>query len=476
MAFDFPAAPVDGQEFTPPGGPTYVFKDPTWTVKTSQVPSDAYVKKAGDVMTGALTLPGNPANALEAATKQYVDANAGGGANPLHVLKAGDTMTGNLKLFSAIPTITLDNDFGAGEIVGSRNGSTRWKMHIPSGGVADFAISRYGDNGVQINAVLNISRADGLMTYRGDVAITKVDPGLRLDKSASGQSAGITARMGGNLRWGLELGNGIAEAGANVGSNFGLHRYDDAGNFIATVLDINRADGLAKFGGNVRITKATPQLVLDKPVADQSNNIYGLKAGLGRWQVELGNGTPETGSNAGSDFYVNRYSDAGGYLGSPIMVDRAGLISFNDGRLGFPATQSPSAAANVLDDYEEGQFTPTVAFGGVSTGITYGSQFGYYVKVGQNVTFQLRVVLSNKGAAVGALSIEGLPFPIWGTFSSGSVGHLGSFGSLTGGVTIIPQNTSIIVNQFSATGVVAVSNANLSNISDMIVAGSYRST
>src|SRR5262252_1579202 len=38
-----------------------------------------HVLKAGDTMTGALVLPGDPTTALQAATKQYVDAHAGTG-------------------------------------------------------------------------------------------------------------------------------------------------------------------------------------------------------------------------------------------------------------------------------------------------------------------------------------------------------------------------------------------------------------
>jgi hypothetical protein len=49
------------------------------------------VAKAGDTMTGALTLNANPAVPLHAATKQYVDA-----ADITKVSKAGDTMTGAL--------------------------------------------------------------------------------------------------------------------------------------------------------------------------------------------------------------------------------------------------------------------------------------------------------------------------------------------------------------------------------------------
>ena len=62
---------------------------------------DTKVAKAGDTMTGALTLSGDPVDNLHAATKQYTDAG-----DALKVAKAGDTMTGFLFL-SANPTSGL---------------------------------------------------------------------------------------------------------------------------------------------------------------------------------------------------------------------------------------------------------------------------------------------------------------------------------------------------------------------------------
>jgi len=60
-------------------------------------PCPENVLKAGDTMTGFLTLHANPVNNFHAATKLYVDAR---------VLKAGDTMTGFLTL-NANPTNVL---------------------------------------------------------------------------------------------------------------------------------------------------------------------------------------------------------------------------------------------------------------------------------------------------------------------------------------------------------------------------------
>ena len=57
----------------------------------------------------------------------------------------------------------------------------------------------------------------------------------------------------------------------------------------------------------------------------------------------------------------------------------------------FPATQVASADANTLDDYEEGTFTPTVAFGYTSP--TYGAQAGRYTKIGRICYFSFRLTV-----------------------------------------------------------------------------------
>lgn len=73
------------------------------------------------------------------------------------------------------------------------------------------------------------------------------------------------------------------------------------------------------------------------------------------------------------------------------------------GQLAFPATQNPSANVNVLDDYEEGSWTPVLNFGGAATGITYAAgTSGRYTKIGRLVTATANLVLSSKGSATGS--------------------------------------------------------------------------
>lgn len=50
-------------------------------------------------------------------------------------------------------------------------------------------------------------------------------------------------------------------------------------------------------------------------------------------------------------------------------------------------------------------YTPVVTFGGASVGITYSVQQGYWSRVGNNVFFNVRLVLSSKGSSTGDLGI-----------------------------------------------------------------------
>lgn len=76
----------------------------------------------------------------------------------------------------------------------------------------------------------------------------------------------------------------------------------------------------------------------------------------------------------------------------------------------FPATQVPSANANTLDDYEEGEFTP--AFSASGSTFSYLKQVGRYTKIGNKVTCWGSLVLNGSGNTLSAnnLVITGLPF------------------------------------------------------------------
>jgi len=61
-------------------------------------------------------------------------------------------------------------------------------------------------------------------------------------------------------------------------------------------------------------------LTLNKAASGSGDNIYGATAGLNRWVLQLGDGTAESGSNAGSNFSLSAYNDAGTIVGSPALT------------------------------------------------------------------------------------------------------------------------------------------------------------
>jgi len=84
-----------------------------------------------------------------------------------------------------------------------------------------------------------------------------------------------------------------------------------------------------------------------------------------------------------------------------ILQTRAGV--------GFPATQVASTGANVLDEYEEGTFTPGIAPGSGSISAA-GTLLGFYTKIGKIVHIQCLLPVTNVGNASGTLTVSSLPF------------------------------------------------------------------
>jgi hypothetical protein len=61
---------------------------------------------------------------------------------------------------------------------------------------------------------------------------------------------------------------------------------------------------------------------------------------------------------------------------------------------------------NLLNVFEKDKtFTPVLTFGGASTGITYGSQLGWYTKIGNRIIGEGWLSLTSKGSAVGSAQV-----------------------------------------------------------------------
>lgn len=156
------------------------------------------------------------------------------------------------------------------------------------------------------------------------------------------------------------------------------------------------------------------------------------------------------------------------------MLDMSGA---SGGQIKFPVTQNPSADPNTLDDFEKGTFTPIFNFGSLQTGIIYAAQVGRYEKIGNRVLFSIYVHITNKGSAVGAATVELLPFSSTAAASALSGGgmYMSSMSAGTGSLMwfMSPSQTNLNLRHFSAGVDAALTDANFTNITDFALSGVY---
>ena len=81
-----------------------------------------------------------------------------------------------------------------------------------------------------------------------------------------------------------------------------------------------------------------------------------------------------------------------------------------------------TGAANHLDDYEEGSWSPTITGSSGASGQTYSTQNGYYRKIGNVVHITYDVILTNAGTFSGTyVVLGGLPFNTVGSNIGGGL-------------------------------------------------------
>jgi hypothetical protein len=170
-----------------------------------------------------------------------------------------------------------------------------------------------------------------------------------------------------------------------------------------------------KGSGNVGIGTSAPEALLD---------LYSA-SGV---QLRLANATTGTDATDGTRIYLS---------GSDLFIvnrENAPIKFFTSDTERFAITNNgvtfngDTAAANALDDYEEGTFSPTVIGTTTAGTAAYAQQNGRYTKIGRLVQFEIFIVYS-AGTGTGNMDISGLPFTIGG--SSYPSFTIGAFDDIT---------------------------------------------
>lgn len=236
-------------------------------------------------------------------------------------------------------------------------------------------------------------------------------------------------------------------------------------------------DALAHLAGGVidSGTVATARLQpagSDKQVQFNDSSLFGATSGL---TFNKATGLFSVGPVAGGRVSVGVNAAAGGSLGIAnsalisarnnansgdiplIYADSTDIVYVGDvgfivgllgGQLKFPATQIPSSDPNILDDYEEGTWTPSL--GGSAT---YNARAGHYTKIGRQVVAHVDIDVNTIGTG-SATTISGLPFAA-GFNMTGSVGY---FTSSATNLTMMSCYVNTGNTQLTFTGLTAAAN------------------
>ena len=153
-------------------------------------------------------------------------------------------------------------------------------------------------------------------------------------------------------------------------------------------------------------------------------------------------GRAEFGLSGDDDFHLKVSPDGSTWFEGLAIARATGTVRLPLGRLAFPATQSPSADPNTLDDYREGSWTPVFTGSSSNPTVTYDVQVGQYVKIGQAVIASIDIRTDAVSGGGGILGLS-LPFPVRsGHNPSGPVGRVLGWGANRPVYWIADQETS----------------------------------
>jgi len=347
--------------------------------------SNSFIDEAG---TGSLWVRGNNLVLGKYTGEHYLYAYADGAVTLYHnnAVKLATTATG-IDVTGSVTAdgLTVEGNYatfsrtsGIDVLVGD---NTTTSGYIGTNTAHNFYLFSDGSKRLQLDT-------NGDISFYDDTGTT---PKFRWDASAERLGIGTSSPS-----QDLEILNGTAGAGIRLAATdtayWDIERSPTTGNLTFTDDAAGTVLTLDQSSGNVGIGTSSPTVALE---------LGSVKAQ--RWQT--GSTTLDlTPTPGGIDQFVfNASQDTlidfkmGGTTKTSITTNG---ITFN----------GDTAAANALDDYEEGTWTPVV-YGATTAGsYIYGYQYGKYTKIGNMVHYTLNIYTTGGTAGTGEIRISGLPF------------------------------------------------------------------
>jgi hypothetical protein len=206
--------------------------------------------------------------------------------------------------------------------------------------------------------------------------------------------------------------------------------------------------------GTTTITKIAPSATSGVPLISQgaaADPLFGTA-------VVAGGGTGDTSFTAYAPI-VGGTTTTGPLQSAPTGQSTSGFVFTSTGSGSLPTFQSI---------YTQGTFTPTLQFGGGSTGITYLSRTGLYTVIGNMLFFEAQFTLTSKGSSTGVAQVINLPFTanfgtsaflsitqftlpntttqIWGQINTGGTSLLCIYADSATGASVQMSNSNFMNN------------------------------
>ena len=271
-------------------------------------------------------------------------------------------------------------------------------------------------------------------------------------------AAGSAIICGDNPNGAVNVGGRMRNIGQlQLTSNGGtLFQGMDQGNATPNVQI--EANGQAEFKNRVKIHRTDSDTSAALLILNQAGSVN-QHIFYGNGTVSLVGGKVAIDTNGNLDLRAS---------GGNLFFDSGKGVSFAD-----TADSSGTMTSELLDDYEEGTFTPSLEINNSSTGITYNVRSGIYTKVGRVVNVNIRIQTSNNGSNSGAVRISGLPFTVKHTnvvLKSFTFTASGLSGEVSPWATV---NTTVMPLYYGLGTYASFTDSNWPNNGDMNITGFY---
>jgi hypothetical protein len=410
---------------------------------------------------------------LSMNTDSIVVYVSSGAANPVERMRIDSS--GNVGINTSAPTqkLTVNGNAAVGGQQAfwlrdddgfSANAARRaWAMTANYNAFGTFSI--YGASAVDSDplagtAFLNITSA-------GNVGIGNSSPTATLDVTGTlAVSGNLTSTGSASFTGSVASAISAGEQAILQGGYLQFYNAAATNKFIKLTDDASTIDGIgfSKSGsastiwfpsGNVGIGTSSPQQKLH--VADIANDSYGLITTATNWADNTFTGVKigSTGDTYGAGVDLRSYSDysASAKTELALWVNNTSntmveVVRATENGLTF---NGDTAAANALDDYEEGTFTATITpatSGTITSGATFTTWT--YTKIGRQVTINGVFVISSVASPVGAnVVIGGLPFTIFNNNGAYGAFSAAYFTSATSANSAVAGRHSINTTQLT---------------------------